>query len=429
MNYKFQRKIFNLIAGIDLLMFLKATNSSYEKQKRIKTKNLRKLMKKAYEIPFYKERFDKAGVRPQDIKCPEDLVKLPILTKAEFRQWMIEEGMKEENNFCMRASTSGSTGCPMEVICTPAEYAADIANVTRSMMVGGYNPFLGKTLTEMDNSSENVGYKSLIQRMGILRREVVDGNDDEINIIKFINKYKPNLIRMYKSEFMRVAVYAEKHNIKIHSPKYLLAIGENIDEISARVLKKAYGAEIINVYGCVEAGSIAVKKPGNSFYTLLEDACLINIYDSQNRIVRNGHGRVMLTTLYKDTFPLINYDLRDYATVQEDEYGRVFTELYGRENADIKYLDGTSVGWIRLWHIAAKQRDILQMRIIQMSYHEIIIQLVKNNESELSYTDIEAKLTTELNVEFKNRIQIKYEWMESIPQDPNGKQRMIISKI
>ncbi len=34
-------------------------------------KRVQKLVKRAYEIPFYKKRFDEAGVKPEDIRTEE----------------------------------------------------------------------------------------------------------------------------------------------------------------------------------------------------------------------------------------------------------------------------------------------------------------------------------------------------------------------
>lgn len=44
-----------------------------------------------YTIPFYKKRFDDAGITPNDIRHREDFKKLPPLTKQEYREWLLTE--------------------------------------------------------------------------------------------------------------------------------------------------------------------------------------------------------------------------------------------------------------------------------------------------------------------------------------------------
>ena len=423
MNYKNQRKLFNFASFFALLKFVSYDKASNAKREKIRTENLHKMVEAAYQIPFYRKRFDEAGVVPADIKTKEDLVKLPVLTKEEYRQWMIEEKAKAENEKCMIMQTSGSSGKPLEVLNTPFEYAKDVANVLRSWVLVGANPFFLKTITEMDDSSETVGYKTFIQQLGILRREIVNENDDEETIIKAINAYKPNILRFYKSELVRVGLYAKKHGIKMHQPDYYVVLGENVDELSERVLRECYGGGLINVYGCVEAGSIAVRRIGSKDYEVHEDAVAINIYDDNNQL--SNKGRVIMSTLYKNRFPLINYDLKDMAEVEETERGMVIKEILGRVDDDVIYDDGTSTGWIRLWHIACMQQDLLQMHMIQTSYTSIIIQLVKRAECTKTKEQIENALTEELNVEFQGRLAIEYQWMDAIPVDANGKTKLI----
>ena len=49
--------------------------------------NLAKVAETVYSnVPFYKDKFDKAGVKPRDIQELEDIEKLPFTTKDELRQ-------------------------------------------------------------------------------------------------------------------------------------------------------------------------------------------------------------------------------------------------------------------------------------------------------------------------------------------------------
>lgn len=426
MNYKMQRKLYNEASFLALLKFRAYDKASNKKRGQIRDRNLHKMICEAYKIPFYRKRFDDAGVTPADIRTREDLTKLPLLTKEEYRQWMLEEKDKEENKACMIMQTSGSSGKPLEVLNTPFEYAKDVANILRSWMTCGANPFSLKTVTEADDSSETVGYKTFIQKLGILRREIINENDEEEKIINFINEYKPNILRMYKSELVRVGIYAKKNRIKLHKPDYYVVLGENVDMVSEHVLRDMYGEGLINLYGCVEAGGIAVKKPGNKYYEVFEDAVVLNIYDENNKL--SDKGRVIMSTLYKNKFPLINYDLKDMAEVEETDRGLVIKEILGRTDDDVVYSDGTSTGWIRLWHIACEQQDLLQIHMIQKSYSSIVIQLVKDDASSKSEKQIEEELTKELNTEFRGRMEIEYQWLNIIPTDKNGKTKLIEKK-
>ncbi len=53
----------------------------------------------------------------------EDLVKFPVLTREEYREWMQEELNTEEAKYYKTTQTSGSTGIPTTNIFLPKEYA------------------------------------------------------------------------------------------------------------------------------------------------------------------------------------------------------------------------------------------------------------------------------------------------------------------
>ena len=50
----------------------------------LQLEKLKKTVKHGYDnVPHYKEAFDKAGVKPEDIKSLEDITKLPFITKED----------------------------------------------------------------------------------------------------------------------------------------------------------------------------------------------------------------------------------------------------------------------------------------------------------------------------------------------------------
>ena len=70
----------------------KPVNSkNYQRILEKQNERVHELMKAAYEIPFYRARFEETGTTPDDYHCAEDLYKFPLLTKDQVRDWMDEE--------------------------------------------------------------------------------------------------------------------------------------------------------------------------------------------------------------------------------------------------------------------------------------------------------------------------------------------------
>ena len=130
----------------------------YQRQNR----KLKKLMKRAYQIPFYRKKFEEAGLTPDDIKTRRDLVKFPILTKQEIKEWLTPLIESEQDKMHI-VSTSGSTGTPLKTMVSPRENAFLTANWLRIAMQNGINPFTAKTLALKDPKIVEAGNESIIR--------------------------------------------------------------------------------------------------------------------------------------------------------------------------------------------------------------------------------------------------------------------------
>lgn len=423
-----QKKLVNVFLFFDLAKMKRKIPQDFSGVKRIQSRRVRKLVKKAYKIPFYKERFDKAGVKPSDIRTAEDLAKLPLLTKDEIRAWMNEECKNPKYEHWFKDTTSGSSGVPLMVLLSPKEKAYMMANWFRVMMVAGYNPFLGKTMSRRSAHSVTGGYDTVMQRFGILRRGFVNQYASEEEIIKQVNEYKPDFLYMNKTEFMRLCLYCKQHNKKLWKPKFYVPTGEKIDDTARKLFGEILGPGIIDSYGTAETGACMIRLFDSKEYVVHNDSFVVNVYDDEDRLADNG--KLVITPLYKTDLPLINYSIGDKATSEVRNGVRFVTSVQGRMNDFFCYDTGEVTTFFEIAPIIAHCNDVLQIRFIQESYEKIRVQCVHNTaESELTTKEVEEHLTEALNNKFKHPFEIEYEWMDSIPPDKNGKLRMIVCNV
>ena len=423
-----QKKLVNFYIFSDLQKMKKRIPYNYPEVKKIQEKRIRTLMNKAYKIPFYRERFDKAGVKPEDIKTAEDLAKLPILYKSELREWMRELDKDPKYASWYHDTTSGSSGEPLMILLSPREKAYMMANWFRVMMTAGYNPFKGKTMSRKSAHSVSAGYDTALQRLGILRRGFLDQYSSEENMIKQVNEYKPDFLYMNKTELMRLCIYCNDHNSKIWRPKYFAPTGEKSDDIARNLFMKILGPGMIDSYGTAEAGACMVRLFDSREYVVHTDSFVVNMQDDEGNLSLDGN--IVVTPLYKTDLPIINYSVGDKGTSEIRDGVRFVTSVQGRSNDFFRYESGEVTTFFEIAPIIAHMTDILQIRFIQESYDEITIQCVHNKkESDLTTDEIEAKLTAQLNEKFKQPFKISYVWMNDIPPEENGKLRMIVCKV
>lgn len=171
-----------------------------------------------------------------------------------------------------------------------------------------------------------------------------------------------------------------------------------------------------------------VKLPGSNEHVVHNDSFVVNIYGDDDML--SDTGKIAVTPLYKTDLPLINYVVGDKVHSEIRNGVRFVTGVEGRMNDFFRYETGEVTTFFEIAPIIAHCEDILQIRFIQDSYGHIHVQCVHNDEKQVkTIEEIEAEMTSELNAKFKQPFKIDYEWMDSIPPDPNGKLRMIVCNV
>ena len=433
MGIQIRKKLFNVFTFVYLLRLDRKLTGDPAKIKARQDRNVRKLMKAAYEIPFYRKRFDENHLTPDDFHCAEDLAKFPLLTKDELRAWMKElydthPGTRDSWD-C--SSTSGSTGVPLRVYQSQREHAYTNANWIRVLMSFGYNPFFGKMITfESSYRAEKKARDSIVQKLGILRRRKLSEKRCETDegmreVIAELNEYAPDLISLRKNCIVRIAVFAQKHGLEIRHPKWYIPVSEMVDEITVNTLSKTFGPNLVDAYGSDETGSCLIKHPGKDYFVACNDTHVVNIYDKENRLADNG--RIILTPLFKTEFPIINYDIGDEASSYRKNGLRYVTKIHGRMNDMVKHENGDETSVLELRKIPNGITGVAQFRYVQESYHDLRVELVRDPE-DTTYTqeEISAYFRDRLTQLYGDEFRIQIEWLDVIPPDPNGKLRCFV---
>ncbi len=428
MNAARDKKLMNLYLFLDLGKMVHKIPKNFSKVMQVQNERVQALVKRAYEIPFYRERFDKAGVKPEDIRTGDDLTKLPVLTKDELREWMGSLKDLPEYRDWICDTTSGSTGKPVSILFSPREKAYMKANWFRVMQVAGYNPFTGKTMSRINAHDENAGGRdTFLQRFGILRHRYLNQYAPEEEMIDAINAYRPDWLYMNKTEMMRFVLYANRTGRKVYHPKFYDAISEKVTENDRELFRKILGPGIIDSYGTAETGAAMIRLPDKDYYVVHNDSFVVNVVDDDGKLAK--HGRVIITPLYKTDLPLINYEVGDSAVMKTKDGVHFITEVEGRMNDYFRYEDGKVTSFFEVTPVIAHCSDILQIRFIQKTYDLIRVEIVRDEKAKMTEKEIEEYLVTNLNRIFKKPFRFEFEWKKVIPPDKNGKLRMIVCEV
>lgn len=429
------KKLINVMTFGYLLVLKKKVPQNLKKAKRRQNQNVYRLMKKAYEIPFYRKRFEECHLTPEDFHSSEDLAKFPLLTKDELRAWMRElyEQNPKTRDSWDATSTSGSTGVPLRLYQSQREHAITNANWIRILMTLGYNPFFGKMISfESSYRKEKKQRDSFLQRFGILQRRILSEKrcvgDETARVIQELNEYAPDLICLRKNCIVRIALYAQEHNLSIRKPKWYIPVSEMVDEMTQKILKKTFGPGLVDAYGSDETGNCVVKAPGKDYYDICNDTHVVNIYDDQGRLA--DQGRVIITPLFKTDFPIINYDIGDMASSFTREGIRFITKIHGRLNDMVKHEKGEPTSVLELRKIPNGITGIAQFRYVQDTYHDLRVELVPDPK-DTTYTreEIDRFFRQRLEELYGDEFRIDIRWLDVLPPDPNGKLRCFVCNV
>jgi phenylacetate-coenzyme A ligase PaaK-like adenylate-forming protein len=139
---------------------------------------------------------------------------------------------------------------------------------------------------------------------------------------------------------------------------------------------------------------------------------------------------MVITNLFLSEFPIINYDIGDGAETIDNNGVEYLTEIKGRLNDWIVLEDGRKYDYHPFYAATEKIEEIIHFRVIQETYHDIILEIVPTSFINLDRYSIEKKIIYVLRSTIKDyEMNYQFVWKEKIEADVNGKSRFIVNKI
>lgn len=272
--------------------------------------------------PFYKKRFQEAGIAPEDIKSLDDIRRIPFTTKQDLRDTypfgMASVPLRE----CTRLhSSSGTTGTPTVILHTRKDLEEWAAQVARNLWMVGLRPDdVFQNSSGYGMFTGGLGFQYGAERLGMLTVPAAAGNS--LRQIKFITDFGTTALHAVPSyvtrlyEVMRSIDVDPRRDTKLK----VLAIGaEPHSEEQRRRIEEMMGVKAYNSFGMSEmcgpgVGFECQEQNGLHFW---EDYYIVEIVNPETlEPVPDGEiGELVLTTLCREAMPLLRYRTRDLTRV------------------------------------------------------------------------------------------------------------------
>lgn len=272
--------------------------------------------------PFYRKRFEEAGLKPEDIKTLEDIRRIPFTTKQDLRDTypfgMASVPLRE----CTRLhSSSGTTGTPTVILHTQKDLEEWAAQVARNLWMVGLRPDdVFQNSSGYGMFTGGLGFQYGAERLGMLTIPAAAGNS--IRQIKFITDFGTTALHAVPSYVTRLYEVMQSMGVDPRRDTRLkvLAIGaEPHSEEQRRRIEEMMGVKAYNSFGMSEmcgpgVGFECQEQNGLHFW---EDYYIVEIVDPETlEPVPDGEvGELVLTSLCREAMPLLRYRTRDLTRV------------------------------------------------------------------------------------------------------------------
>ncbi len=387
--------------------------------------------------PWYREKFSALGLTLDDFNSVKDLEKLPVTTKLDIRNngdAFIADGV--DKSTLVTAKTGGSTGVSLNLYfdqdCQKLRngaqgFADNLAGWQPGDKIGALwgNPPVAVTVKQKLRSI-------LLERTKYL--DTMDLNPDSMGeFAREWQAFKPDVLFGHAHSIYIFAKYLLAENIKLSSPKGIVATSMMLLEHERKVIKQAFNAEVTNRYGCEEVGLIACEcEQHNGMHINTPHIVLECVDDNDNPVPFGTSGKLVITDLNNFAMPLIRYRIEDVGilTDRQCQCGRalpLLEKLEGRVADFLKKLDGGLVGGVSLVErTLTKIPGLEQMQLIQEQLDKIIINRVKGQDFN---QETDKELLKEMHIVFGDAVDININDIEEMPQEASGKYRFSICKV
>jgi phenylacetate-CoA ligase len=292
----------------------------------IQLRRLQSVVERVYAmVPFYRQRFEEAGLTPSDIKSLRDLERLPFTTKQNLRD-SYPFGMfavPMENVVRIHAS-SGTTGKPTVVGYTARDIVTWSELMARSLAAGGasrgdiihnaygYGLFTG-----------GLGVHYGAERLGASVIPISGGNTKKQILI--MKDFGPTILTCTPSYALHLGEVAKEVGVDFKDLSFRTGIfgAEPWSEKMRDEIEQSLNIDAIDIYGLSEVmgPGVAVEclqaKKGLHIW---EDHFIAEVIDpiTGESLPYGERGELVFTSITKEAFPIIRYRTRDITSLNPE---------------------------------------------------------------------------------------------------------------
>jgi phenylacetate-CoA ligase len=308
-----------------------------EEMEKLQLTRLQKTVGNVFEnVPFYKEKFDELGIKPEDIQQLSDVTKLPFTKKQNLRdQYPFGLFAVPLDEVTRIHGSSGTSGKPTIVGYTKNDIENWSVIVARAIVTAG-----GRKSDIFHNAygyglfTGGMGLHYGAEKLGAATVPISGGNTERQ--ITIINDFKPRGICGTPSYILNIAEKMEEMGMDPNENgiEYGIFGAEPWSEEMRATLEKKLKLKAVDIYGLSEimGPGVAIEcHEAQDGLHIADDHFLVEVInpDTLEQVEDGVVGELVFTSLTKEALPIIRYRTGDLATITREKCkcGRTTTRM------------------------------------------------------------------------------------------------------
>lgn len=326
-----------------------------------------KTMEAGWRNPFYRRRWQAAGLGPGDVRGIDDIARLPPYTSDDVKESVERtppygdfHGLDPElaRSTPLKLHTSGgTTGLPRPTLFDPLAWELQGLGGARGLYIQGARPgdVMQIPMTCSLANAPWLAYKACHDYLGVMPLTTGSGVvTSSRRQLEIAFGFGTNLWQSFPEYLVRLAHACREElgrDVRELKTKFIRTyLGPDLDGGLRREIESLWGCPVYDGYGTNEVGLAGFECQERSGMHFMEDLVYIEVVDveSGKPIGQGERGNLVVTALSRTLPPVIRYNLRDLGRILSGErcacgsHFRRMDHFLGRSDAMVK-LRGVNV--------------------------------------------------------------------------------------
>ena len=214
-------------------------------------------------------------------------------------------------------------------------------------------------------------------------------------------------------------------------PKFVVGVSDLCPESDREIIRKAFGRELIDLYGAAETGCLAWTCPAGEGSHINSDTVIVQVCRDGRPAPAGESGNIIVTNLMSRAMPIIRYDLGDIGRLSPKPPVcglslPLLEVIEGRADGVLSLPSGRRLSPMFFYGVMKPVQGIKAWRVVQEESGTLTILVVPNRNAPSGLND---SLRLHVEERLGEKMTVEVMAVENIPLDPSGKVRAVISRL